>query len=133
MGLQNGNYRSSLPELILGIVVRLRDLINFYPLFKSSESQAFLWVQRWYKLTCLNLLNMRRKTWWKYLRQNIAKTKILLLLYPKKAGKSISDFLTFLFKNKLMTSAYNKWCQHFFHLQHTLNRLFNNCIKLYGY
>ena len=32
-------------QLILGIVVRLRDSINFYPLFKSSESQAFLSFQ----------------------------------------------------------------------------------------
>ena len=39
-------------------------------------------------------------------------------------------FLHFSFANKLMTSAYNRWWQHFFYLQPTLNRLLNNCIKL---
>ena len=40
-----------------------------------------------------------------------------------------SDFLT----KKLMASVYNRWCQHLFYIQPTLNRLFNNCIKLYWY
>ena len=30
-----------------------------------------------------------------------------------------------------MTPAHNRWCQHFFYFQPTLNRLFNNCIELY--
>ena len=42
-------------------------------------------------------------------------------------------FCHFLVTKKLMTSAYNRWCQHFFHFQLTLNRLFNNFIKLYSY
>lgn len=33
--------------------------------------------------------------------------------------------------NKLMTLAYNRRCDHFFYLQHTVNRSFNNCVKLY--
>ena len=40
-------------------------------------------------------------------------------------------FWHFLVTKKLMTSAYNKWCQHFFHSQHTLKGLFKDCIKLY--
>ena len=42
-----------------------------------------------------------------------------------------SDFWNFLVAKKLMTSAYNRWYQHFFYFQATLNRLFNNCIKSY--
>ena len=33
---------------------------------------------------------------------------------------------------KLMSSAYNRWCQHF-SISCTLNRLFSICIKLYWY
>ena len=40
-------------------------------------------------------------------------------------------FWHYLVTKKLMTSAYNRWGQHFFTFNHTLNRLFNNCIKLY--
>ena len=36
-------------------------------------------------------------------------------------------FWHYLVTKKLMVSAYNRWCQH------TLNRLFNNYIKLYWY
>ena len=42
-------------------------------------------------------------------------------------------FWHLLVSKKLMMSAYNRWCQHFFHFQHTLNRFFNNCIKLCWY
>ena len=42
-------------------------------------------------------------------------------------------FWHFLVTKKLMTLAYNKWCQHFFNFQSTPNRLFNNCINLYWY
>ena len=42
-------------------------------------------------------------------------------------------FWHFLIAKKLMTSAYNGWCQNFFYLQPNLNRLFNNCVKLYWY
>ena len=37
-------------------------------------------------------------------------------------------YFFFLVIKKLMMSAYNRWCQHFFHFQDTLNRLFNNCV-----
>ena len=36
-------------------------------------------------------------------------------------------FWYFLVTKKLMTSAYNRWCQHFFHFQRNLNIFFNNC------
>ena len=36
-------------------------------------------------------------------------------------------FRHFLITKKLMTSGYNRWCQHFFHFQYTLNIFFNNC------
>ena len=41
-------------------------------------------------------------------------------------------FWHFFVVNKLMT-AYNRWCQHFFYFQATLNRLLSNCIKSYWY
>ena len=34
-------------------------------------------------------------------------------------------FWHYLVTKKPMMSAYNRWCLHFFYLQHTLNRLFN--------
>ena len=47
---------------------------------------------------------------------------------------SFTNFLDFLtFTKKVMRSAYNRWCQHFFYVEHALNRLFNNCIMLYLY
>ena len=42
-------------------------------------------------------------------------------------------FWNFLIANKLMTSGYNIWCQHFFYLETTLNRMFNNFITLSWY
>ena len=42
-------------------------------------------------------------------------------------------FWHFLFTKKLIMLAYNKWCQHFYHFQPTINRLFNNCMKLYWF
>ena len=42
-------------------------------------------------------------------------------------------FWNSLIANKLMTSGYNIWYQHFFYLQTTLNRLFNNFITLSWY
>ena len=39
----------------------------------------------------------------------------------------------FLDANKLMISASDRWCQHLFYLQPTLNRLFKNCTKLKWY
>ena len=49
----------------------------------------------------------------------------------------IINFLHFLtlpcYKNKLMTSAYNRWCKHFFSFQPILIRLFNKFIKLCWY
>ena len=38
-------------------------------------------------------------------------------------------FWHLLVSKKLMTSAYNRWCSHFFHFY----RFFNNCIKLCWY
>ena len=34
---------------------------------------------------------------------------------------------------EILTSAYNKWSQLFSNFQPTLNRLINNCVKLYWY
>ena len=42
-------------------------------------------------------------------------------------------FLHFFVAKKPMTPAYIRWCQHFFNLQPTLNRLINNFIQLYWY
>ena len=42
----------------------------------------------------------------------------------------LSIFSVFWYAKKLMTSVYSKWCQH---PEPTLNRLFNNCLKLYWY
>ena len=38
-------------------------------------------------------------------------------------------FWHFFVTKKLMKSAYNRWCRHFFYFQPTLNRLFSNFIK----
>ena len=44
---------------------------------------------------------------------------------------NFSYYWHFLVTKNLMTSAYNTRCQQFFCFQSTLNRLFNNCVKLY--
>ena len=38
-----------------------------------------------------------------------------------------------LWQKQLVTIVYNRWYQIFFYFQHTLNKLFNNCIKLHWY
>ena len=40
------------------------------------------------------------------------------------------DFLTFPCSKETKDVTYNRWCRHFFYFQTTINRLFNNCLKL---
>ena len=65
--------------------------------------------------------------------QKIWRNSLSILANFHKFSSIFWIFWHYLVTKKLMTSAYNRWCQHFFYFEHTLNRLFNTCIKLYWY
>ena len=80
---------------------------------------------------------------WQYLKPHLTGTFHCCSISRSADVKIFSSILTFLLifwifwhflvAKKLMTSACNRWCQHFFYFQPTLNRWFNNYIKLYWY
>ena len=97
---------------------------------------AFLWISMLSE-AYYHKLHVSWKFYWysSYRSENIWRfedMKIRLLQYEG----FLSNFWIFqdlLVAKELMTSGYNRWCQYFFHFQHTLNTLFNNYIKLYRY